>query len=520
MAIARSVYVISDLHIGGTYPDPNAPNPRRKRGFRMMTRAQELADFIQLIADLPDDPPVELVINGDFVDFLAEEKGSGQIVVGAQGTRSKIDPRSEPEWGAFRSGRGEALAAFRELVRRDRAVFEALGKLLAAGKSLTIVLGNHDIELTLPDVRGELVRTLGSGQFRFIEDGQALDLGEVLVDHGNIFDPANVVDHDRLRVFRALYSRGWFENLEKVFFPPAGSALVSTVMNPIKIDYGFIDLLKPESESLIALLLALEPSYKSMLDDVAIALARAATTLVPRRGAPLVLRNVVDTDTSGGGRRSNVTDPGTTTASLDALIAGVVKDPAVAAELAALGTTGATQQNVSSGLAGKWSLLRLLFGGGKGEIEARIPKVQATLGALAADYSFERGLENARYLDAARWLATSGDDQKGYKAIVFGHTHHAKAMSIPKTSDFSKEASYFNTGTWANLMRFPSDFTDPTKSTAEVLDALTAFAKQLKDNDLDTHLVFQPTYVKLELGEKGALIKATLHDYNWKAKQL
>src|SRR5689334_9048750 len=102
MTIARSIYVISDLHIGGTYPDPAAPHIERRRGFRMMTRVAELAAFIRQLARLPADPAVELVINGDFIDFLAEERGSG----------IDVEPNTAPEWTPFRAAPGEALAAF------------------------------------------------------------------------------------------------------------------------------------------------------------------------------------------------------------------------------------------------------------------------------------------------------------------------------------------------------------------------------------------------------------------------
>ena len=51
--------VISDLHLGGEAP-------------RMMNHPDELARFItQLPTRLNRDEKLELVINGDFVDFLA-----------------------------------------------------------------------------------------------------------------------------------------------------------------------------------------------------------------------------------------------------------------------------------------------------------------------------------------------------------------------------------------------------------------------------------------------------------------
>ena len=511
MTIARSVYVISDLHIGGTYPDPGAPRAERRRGFRMMTRVAELAAFIQQLARLPAQPAVELVINGDFIDFLAEERGSGQ----------EIDPATPPEWTPFRSAPGEALAAFREIVGRDRPLFEALRALLAAGKTLTIVLGNHDLELCLPDVRAALEAELGPGTLRFLQDGQALDLGEVLVDHGNLHDPANVVDHDRLRLVRAAYSRGWYGELDDLFSPPAGSKLVAEVMNPIKVVYGFIDLLKPESEPLFALLLALEPSFRDILDDTAAALAGAARTLVPRRGVPFALRNVsAEGDRPAAGALRDVSGGPRPPSALDALIGEVLaQHPEAAASLRTAGVAPAGGHvEVSGGTwRARWSLFRLLTGldGGELALDTRIPQVQATLRVLESDSSFERSLESKRYLDAAAWLATRDPTRKGYKAVVFGHTHHAKALTLPGT-----QARYFNTGTWANLMRFPKALTDPTVTAADVKAELFAFAKQLEANELDDYLEFTPTYVRLDLGADGALLHAELRDYDWKQDRL
>jgi UDP-2,3-diacylglucosamine pyrophosphatase LpxH len=509
MTIARSVYVISDLHIGGTYPDPTAQRIERRRGFRMMTHVAELAAFVRQIARLPADPPAELVINGDFIDFLAEERGSGL----------DVDPAAAPEWTAFRAAPGEALAAFREVARRDRELFKALRELLAAGKALTIVLGNHDIELCLPDVRAALEAELGPGTLRFLDDGRALDLGEVLVDHGNLFDPANVVDHDKLRVVRSVYSRGWYDELDDLFAPPAGSRVVAEVMNPIKVVYGFIDLLKPESEPMFALLLALEPSYRDVLDELASALAGAARSLVPRRGVPWALRNVSDEGSRApAGVLRDVGGGPAPPSALDELVARVLaEDAAAAATLRAAGVErGGISTEVSGGTwRARWSLFRLLNGDDKGDLAARIPEVQATLRVLEGNQSFVRGSEQARYLDAAAWLAKPGASQKGYKAVVFGHTHHAKALTIPGT-----QSSYFNTGTWANLMKFPEVFTSKTATSDEVRDALVGFATKLATNDLDAYLVFEPTYVRIDLGADGALIKAELRDYDAKADKL
>ena len=501
MTVARRYYVISDLHVGGAYADPAAPRRERHRGFRMMTRVAELAGFIRNVARQPDVPRAELVINGDFLDFLAEEA-------------APVDPNDAPRWKPFRHGKEEALDTFRALAARDHDLFAALRELLRAGKGLTVLLGNHDLELSVPDVRAALLEELGPGRVRFLDDGQALDLGEVLVEHGNVFDPANVVDHDGLRLFRALYSRGWRKDLAKSFRPPAGSRLVAEVMNPIKVDYGFVDLLKPESEPLFSLLLAIEPGYRGKLDELAVSLAEAARTLVPRRGAPWQLRNVSATTTGPTAKLSDVAGGAATSASaLDALLADTVPDPAVRASLLGDATGGAAPTEVSGGIRAALGLLSLLLGGDHGDLASRIPQVQATLRALRDDLSFVRTKEEGRYREAAAWLSASGPDTKGYRVVVFGHTHHAKDVDLEETG-----ARYLNTGTWANLMRFPDALTSESATHDEVRAALVAFARRLQNNELSVE--FTPTYVQLDLADDGTLLDASVRDYDHAADRL
>src|SRR5262245_26315627 len=72
----REVYVISDLHIGGRYPTAVRSGDR---GFRMCTRVADLTRFVaSLAARGASGADLELVINGDFIDFLAEE-GDGEV---------------------------------------------------------------------------------------------------------------------------------------------------------------------------------------------------------------------------------------------------------------------------------------------------------------------------------------------------------------------------------------------------------------------------------------------------------
>src|SRR5262249_50206933 len=140
----------------------------------------------------------------------------------------------------------EATAVLRRIIDRDRLFFSALRDLLTAGHRLTIVLGNHDVELSFPALRRILMEELGADgkRFSFIYDGEAYQVGKVLIEHGNRYDEWNVVTHDALRRLRSVQSR--MEpalKADRGFEAPAGSFLVAGVMNEIKNRYPFVDLL-------------------------------------------------------------------------------------------------------------------------------------------------------------------------------------------------------------------------------------------------------------------------------------
>src|SRR5262245_38572284 len=103
----RSVFVISDLHLGEVY----SKTPQG-RGFRINTHVDDLVQFIQELAQMPADPGIELVINGDMVDFLAEREDA------------------PPYSSAFTYDSAEACAKLQTIAERDAPFFRALGGFL------------------------------------------------------------------------------------------------------------------------------------------------------------------------------------------------------------------------------------------------------------------------------------------------------------------------------------------------------------------------------------------------------
>jgi UDP-2,3-diacylglucosamine pyrophosphatase LpxH len=522
----RTVYVISDLHLGG---DPE---------FRMMTHPDKLAAFIGGLAG--GGGARELVINGDFIDFLAE-KDSG--------------PEQEPAWVPFRAEPREAVACLHKIAKgMDAPVFAALGALLDAGHRLTILPGNHDIELCLPAVRAAFERHIGlrpTHDYRFIHDGEGYAIGDVLIEHGNRYDSFNVVDHERLHQVRVKQTLGQYDPKAVPFAPPLGSVFVARVMNHIKQKYAFIDLLQPSGPALAALLLALDPHERSRVRDLARmyrAYRKRRRTAEKRWEREEVFRGGGDPredrgedprevyrgeDPYGlyrwadGGAADVLTEAGSGDDGdegdvIGSLLVDVLGDDAftdVAAESAPVTRGGGLEEvltrperrDATRGGAlevlgqGGWEVLRLLVGGRAKQIK-RLHLLRSAIRKLGDDPSFDRDREpeGSVYLERAEALTRRRDGDGGFRHVVFGHTHHAKDVAL------SGGGRYLNSGTWANLMRFPRELFDPEVDDEVATSILEGFLADLKDERLDEYVLFAPSYVEIEVSDEGRVTEIGL----------
>ena len=483
-ATAREIFLISDLHLGGMQPASADPDDR---GFRICTHGAELAQFVSALADKPS--PVELIVNGDMVDFLAEEDEGGG-------------------WTAFTSDQQAAIRKLDAIVDRERALFDAFGKLLERGHRLVILLGNHDIELTLPAVRKRLAERIGvrgNHDYQFIIDGEAYVVGRALIEHGNRYDPYNVVDYDGLRRVRSLLSRNLPVPDEYAFEAPAGSHMVADVINPIKKEYRLIDLLKPENGAAIPILMALEPGYRKILTRVATLSLKSRKHRMATPAMPSFAGDISSTsgdswspDGVASDISSSAPPPDALTTAMresmgadaDVLLAAVAAEPDFAGDIS-------TFEGVDRALG----MARMLLSTGKNAFDSRLPSLLAAVRALKTDTSMARGVECfTEYLDAATDLAKNGFDH-----VIFGHTHFARDVSLPGS------ARYLNSGTWADLIHFPTDILNGTEQQAR--DGLRAFVEDMGKGRLRAWTSFTPTYVKLTVSDDGHVRDVTLCDY-------
>lgn len=488
--VARSVYVISDLHLGGVYGPTAAA-----RGFRINTHVEELAEFVEGLAEKPANaPPIELVINGDMVDFLAERE------------------EAPPYWVPFTADAEAACAKLDAIAGRDRRFFQALGALLDRGHRLVILTGNHDIELALPPVRRKLREAIGvkpGHDYEFIGNGEAYPVGDALIEHGNRYDPWNVVNYDDLRRISSLISRRQPIPEKYEFDPPAGSKMVAWVINQIKEDYKFIDLLKPETDVAVPLLLALEPGYRQILATVAKLAVNAREHRMEQAALPSIGGDIhAEGDMEGMSFGSDISSFGNPEDSAldDILRARIPGDDAfqdalrpagASGELSGIGSDISTANIVDRTLG----LARLLLSHDDEDIGRRLPALLKSLQALQPDRNFDLDYEAApEYTDAARDLFKGG-----FRYVLFGHTHMAKKIEV------QPGCWYFNSGTWADLMQLPPEVI--TASPADARAKLDPFVQDLAGGQLDRWIVFRPTYIQLDLDAGDRVVRADLLTY-------
>ena len=231
----QAVYVVSDLHLGGY----SANYGDQLRDYRIFRESKALAGFVNLLA-APEEKvrdrkgyrwqagPIALVLNGDIVDFLADEKATYFDWLNA------VDK--------LKSAMADA---------EQKVVWEALRAFVGSGRGdLVLVLGNHDLELALPEPQAHLQHYLSGGdpvqrgRVVFAMDGAGFSCTvggkRVLCLHGNEADPWNAIDYGRLSLIRRALARGSIERNHKVlrqWIPNAGTQMVIEYMNRVKRQY-------------------------------------------------------------------------------------------------------------------------------------------------------------------------------------------------------------------------------------------------------------------------------------------
>jgi UDP-2,3-diacylglucosamine pyrophosphatase LpxH len=453
------LYVISDIHMGGP------------PGFQIMNRGERLARFIRQIAVRPAAESarrVGLIINGDVIDTLAENFDGYIAVTEAERILERMygEDAFAPVWSA--------LAAF---VRQSRG-------------RLVFTIGNHDIELAFPAVQYSIRRRLAgddeaaNGRIEFAVDGAGYTcvVGDrrIFCSHGNEVDGWNVIDHGALT--KAVRDRNAGVRFNAAAWTPnAGTRLVRDVMNRVKAQHPWIDLLKPEKNVVLGVLLTLDPGV-----------VRNLPALVPvawRRGIGELQRHgILSVVVAGGHDGTTAAEPAqwrdAVGPQLQHLIDGTKPDYVMAAPGQAARAVDPmlleVERQLAAGIPAGDSLNDLEGTlGWRGMLLDRLQSVdridalrRALLDWQADDRSSDLTDQDETY---RRTIAHVGPD---VDVTVTGHTHLERAI-------VTRGHAYYNTGTWARLIRLPDVLLKDAVQFTEVYKQL----QQTSLADLDTATV-------------------------------
>lgn len=477
------LFVISDLHLGGR---PHTESGAM--GSQICQAYSELTSFIDWVRELAKGPgSVELVINGDIVDFLMEDDYS--------------DANAPSPWTSEES---LVLEKLKLIIGRTRngteyGPFDAMAALLAAGQNLTFLLGNHDVELSLPAVRRYLERQLGgAGRFKFIYDGEAYVKGDLLIEHGNRYDSWNIIDHSTLRQERSMLSRGLGRRMQQrisdAFTPPPGSFMVIKVINEIKRKYRFVDLLKPETEAVLPILLALHPNLQHALQAALRAGYQSANEFVtsaePSKAGQLSAQTQITMPTLAATLQEVVGAEAASKYSVQTTSGGELS----AAD--ALNKLRELSANIKTFIDGKASLFSDQTAGARDEL------LRMGLNAWRGKLSRDEEREVSPYRDAAEELANEGK----FSCVVFGHTHLPKREVIALDG---RSAIYINTGTWTDTMQIPLDLLEPGATASA---DFRSFLSDLKASRLEKYLERHLSYADITL-DNDRVVNAELKQY-------
>ena len=431
------VHVISDLHLGGAAASPGSA------AFQMCPPRTHalLSAFIDRLPASSHDQLSHLIIAGDLVDFLAEEP-----------------------FEAFTADPIAACAKLQRIFDTSMSFWDALNRFSLQRRGvLSIMLGNHDIELSLPGVREMLFARVRGERVRFMYDNEAFTLGPLLIEHGNRFDPWNAVPHGALRRVRSQLSRRL--DVWPAFPALPGSQMVIDVINPLKRDYPFVDLLKPETAAALPIAAALG----------AVGLPRAWKAFGKFRAS-----QANDYDESSG----EPLDPN--------MVSGFDHSDDELWSAAQDISHGENSQQVNA--------IGDVLGKGVTAVSNAIKtaRIDALFGAFRKLRALQRlhretfdiGTELPTYLIPATRAA-----EAGFKVIVYGHTHLPKRVPVKIAGQES--AVYLNSGTWADVMCVPEGIWDADEANGRTL--FRQFANDLGANSLDKWRRSIATYARIAI---------------------
>ncbi len=203
--------IISDLHLGKGRKNPlGMINPLEEFYFE-----DKLVEFIDFYSTGKfRDYEVELVINGDFLNFLQVDYHGHFLAVVTEGV---------------------ALDILKGIVKGQDKVFRALKEFASVPhRSISYIVGNHDQAMLWPQLRAYFNEQVGASvKFKNI----AYNFDGIHIEHGHMHEAANRLDPKKFFLKKDLP--------EPILNLPFGSHFFIDFVMKIKQDHPYVDKIRP-----------------------------------------------------------------------------------------------------------------------------------------------------------------------------------------------------------------------------------------------------------------------------------
>jgi UDP-2,3-diacylglucosamine pyrophosphatase LpxH len=408
----KVVYVVSDLHLGpGCFPN-GEPDPLED-----FTADEAFASFLRQIG--PMQAPVELVIAGDFLEYCQ--------TLPEIGLASPEDDLGSTEEESLR--RTAVILGQAEGVRTlgHPLVFEALRDFMIEGNSITIIAGNHDIDLLWERVWARIFDTIyppgAAGDLKLIDYAYTIgggDRGRVYIEHGHEYDKANRFGYQMSQPFGM--DRYGVRRLRRCW----GTLFVDKVYNQLEQERWFIDNIKPIPR-------VIQLGLRNDFGFTATALGLVARFLLTS-GLPPLLGEASDGGADGVEPTIEQVVEGIVDPDLRRHLQQQIDDPAYRAEFQrVIEQAGMLELAVAvSGASGQLTLdnVSVVTGG------------EVILGG---------GREEDTYRAAARAVL---ENDPSISTVIMGHTHvPIDGYVDPIDRPDGTQGYYFNSGTWTQHLK-------------------------------------------------------------------
>jgi UDP-2,3-diacylglucosamine pyrophosphatase LpxH len=221
-------FVLSDLHLGAGYAGQGG------NYLEDFTTDEQLVDFLRDIKheSRSDKREIELIINGDFFEFL-------QVPA-----VDHFDPATAyPKQAYLDSSEAASVKRLSLIVKGHPEVFNALSDFMHVEppqRRITLIKGNHDVNLYWPRVKSRLREALGASGSR----SSLLLFAEKFVSREYIYVEHGHQQAEKMNSYHDHIDPRLPHDPMQLYYP-LGSHFVIDFFNEVESTYPFVDSVKP-----------------------------------------------------------------------------------------------------------------------------------------------------------------------------------------------------------------------------------------------------------------------------------